>query len=347
MVPIHQSRGPPVIRAGHMNGWYEQLMHRIALAAAVLTLLGLSVVAGNAPSANAFSREGLPVEYLDVYSTSMGRNVRVQFQPATDPVTPGAQKAVYLLDGMRARDDYNGWDIETPAFEWFYNSGVATVMPVGGQSSFYSDWYSPSSFNSQAFTYKWETFLTGELPQWLAANKGVSMTGNGVVGLSMSGGAALILSAYHPAQFKYAASLSGFLNPSALLMQQAIRVAMLDAGGYNVDNMWGAPWDAAWKRNDPITQVSRIVANGTRLWIYCAPGGNSAINTNPDPNQQFNADSLEGMAIKSNKDFAEAYTKAGGRNATFQFPAAGNHAWPYWSAELQALKPDLIATLNR
>ena len=150
---------------------------------------------------------------------------------------------MYLLDGMRARDDYNGWDVETPAFEWFYDSGVAAVMPVGGQSSFYSDWYSPSSFNSQAYTYKWETFLTAELPQWLAANKQVSMTGNGIVGLSMSGGAALILSAYHPGQFTYAASLSGFLNPSALLMQQAIRVAMLDAGGYNVDNMWGAPWD--------------------------------------------------------------------------------------------------------
>ena len=38
--------------------------------------------------------------------------------------------------------------------------------------------------------------------------------------------------------------------------------------------------------------------------------------------------------------------KAGGSNATFQFPAAGNHAWPYWGAQLQALKPDLIATLN-
>jgi diacylglycerol O-acyltransferase / trehalose O-mycolyltransferase len=220
------------------------------------------------------------------------------------------------------------------------------VMPVGGQSSFYSDWYSPSSFNNQAYTYKWETFLTSELPQWLAANKGVSMTGNGVVGLSMSGSAALILSAYHPGQFSYAASLSGFLNPSALLMQQAIRVAMLDAGGYNVDNMWGAPWDSAWKRNDPIKQVNKIVANGTRLWVYCAPGGNSPINANPDPNQQFNADSLEGMAIKSNKDFADAYAKAGGRNATFQFPSAGNHAWPYWATQLQALKPDLIATLN-
>jgi diacylglycerol O-acyltransferase/trehalose O-mycolyltransferase len=325
------------------------LRRTLVATAAALTLPALTAVVDGAPSAHAFSREGLPVEYLDVYSTSMGRNIRVQFQPggAAAP-TSGASgaKAVYMLDGMRAQDDYSGWDINTPAFEWFYQSGVSVVMPVGGQSSFYTDWYSPSSFNKQTYTYKWETFLTGELPQWLATNKQISTTGNGVVGLSMSGGAALILSAYHPAQFKYAASLSGFLNPSALFMQQAIRVAMLDAGGYNVDNMWGPPWDQAWKRNDPIKQVGKIVANGTRLWVYCAPGGTTALDANADPNQQFNADSLEGMAIKSNKDFQEAYAKAGGSNATFVFPSAGNHAWPYWGQQLTALKPDLIATLN-
>jgi diacylglycerol O-acyltransferase / trehalose O-mycolyltransferase len=344
-------------RPSVVNAAPNRLRRFTAIAAALLTLPALTAVFGGTPNANAFSREGLPVEYLDVYSTSMGRNIRVQFQPAVAPAAPtpapapaaapaAPSKAVYLLDGMRARDDYNGWDVETPAFEWFYNSGVAVVMPVGGQSSFYTDWYSPSSFNKQTYTYKWETFLTSELPLWLASNKQVSMTGNGVVGLSMSGGSALILSAYHAGQFKYAASLSGFLNPSALLMQQAIRVAMLDAGSYNVDNMWGAPWDSAWKRNDPIKQVSRIVGNGTRLWVYCAPGGNSPVNPNPDPNQQFNADSLEGMAIKSNKDFQEAYAKAGGSNATFVFPPAGNHAWPYWATQLQTLKPDLIATLN-
>ena len=45
------------------------------------------------------------------------------------------------------------------------NSGISVVMPVGGQSSFYTDWYSPSSFNKQTYTYKWETFLTSELPR--------------------------------------------------------------------------------------------------------------------------------------------------------------------------------------
>ncbi|MDT5071231.1 MAG: diacylglycerol O-acyltransferase / trehalose O-mycolyltransferase [Mycobacterium sp.] len=336
-----------------------------------MTLLG--DVSGGTPMASAFSREGLPVEYLDVYSAAMGRNVRVQFQPGAaaaatlettaegTPATPASEptgvphtpaaaatppsKAVYLLDGLRAQDDFNGWDINTPAFEWFYQSGVSVVMPVGGQSSFYTDWYSPSSFNDQTYTYKWETFLTQELPAYLASTKQVSTTGNGIVGLSMAGGAGLILSAYHPAQFSYAASLSGFLNPSTLFMKQAIRVAMLDAGGYNVDDMWGPPWDSAWKRNDPVVQVDRIVANRTRLWIYCAPGG-GPLDENVDPGQSFNANSLESLAINSNKRFQEKYAKAGGSNATFVFPPEGNHSWAYWGQQLQALKPDLIATLN-
>jgi diacylglycerol O-acyltransferase/trehalose O-mycolyltransferase len=276
----------------------------------------------------------------------MGRNIRVQFQGSGDPAAGTPSKAVYLLDGLRAQDDYSGWDINTPAFEWFYGAGISVVMPVGGQSSFYSDWYSQSNFNNQPYTYKWETFLTSELPSYLAANHQVSPTGNAVVGLSMSGGAALILSAYHPGQFAYAASLSGFLNPSSAFMKQAIRVAMLDAGGYNVDNMWGPPWDAAWMRNDPVEQVGRIVANGTRLWVYCAPGGQTPLDENADPNQTLSATSLESLAIGSNKRFQQRYLAAGGKNATFDFPASGSHSWVYWGAQVQALKPDLIATVG-
>src|SRR5690348_2134672 len=97
-------------RPSALNAVPFRLRRLLAVTAALLTLPALSVVVGGSPSANAFSREGLPVEYLDVYSTSMGRNIRVQFQPAG----AASSKAVYLLDGMRARDDYNGWDIETP-----------------------------------------------------------------------------------------------------------------------------------------------------------------------------------------------------------------------------------------
>jgi len=155
-------------RTSVVNAVQYRLRRLLAIAAAVFTVPALAVIVGSAPNANAFSREGLTVEYLDVYSTAMGRNIRVQFQPggaaaptsspgggaAAPTSSPGGTKAVYLLDGMRAQDDYSGWDINTPAFEWFYQSGISTVMPVGGQSSFYTDWYSPSSFNKQPYTYK-------------------------------------------------------------------------------------------------------------------------------------------------------------------------------------------------
>ncbi|EUA35640.1 antigen 85-B [Mycobacterium xenopi 3993] len=159
--------------------------------------------------ARAFSRPGLPVEYLQVPSAAMGRSIKVQFQSG-GPNSP----AVYALDGLRAQDDYNGWDINTPAFEWYYQSGLSLVMPVGGQSSFYSDWYNPACGKAGCTTYKWETFLTSELPGYLASQKSVKPTGSAAVGISMAGSAALILAVYHPQQFVYAGSLSALMDPS-------------------------------------------------------------------------------------------------------------------------------------
>ena len=187
-----------------MKSWLVRIS-AVLLAA----LLPVSVV--ETPTAAAYSRKGLPVENLEVPSPSMGRDIKIQFQKGT------GSHAVYLLDGLRARDDYNGWDLETQAFEWFYQSPLSIVMPVGGQSSFYTDWYQPACGNNGCQTYKWETFLTSELPQWLASNKGVSQNGNAAVGLSMSGNSAMILSVYHPQEFIYAGSLSAFLNAGLLL----------------------------------------------------------------------------------------------------------------------------------
>ncbi len=81
-------------------------------------MLPALVMAGPAPTAfAAYSRDGLPVERLQVPSAAMGRDITVQFQG-------GGPHAVYLLDGLRAQDDANGWDINTAAFEWFYNSSM-------------------------------------------------------------------------------------------------------------------------------------------------------------------------------------------------------------------------------
>ena len=101
-------------------------LRRLAVGAVTAaTLPGLIGFVGGSATAGAFSRPGLPVEYLDVFSAAMNRNIRIQFQG-------GGPHAVYMLDGLRAQDDYNGWDVNTPAFEWYYGSGLSVVMPVGG-----------------------------------------------------------------------------------------------------------------------------------------------------------------------------------------------------------------------
>src|ERR1700720_1158620 len=123
-----------------LRGAAARLPRRLAIATIGAALLaGLVGVVGGSATAGAFSRKGLPVEYLQVPSAGMGRDIKVQFQSG------GANSpAAYLLDGLRAQDDFNGWDINTPAFEWYYQSGLSIVMPVGGQSSFHTDWYRPA-----------------------------------------------------------------------------------------------------------------------------------------------------------------------------------------------------------
>ncbi|SNW18490.1 putative esterase [Mycolicibacterium thermoresistibile] len=315
------------------NGSYRHWFRRLGAVIAALVLLpALTAVVGAMPRAQAAP------ETLMVPSPSMGRDIPVQFQG-------GGEKAVYLLDGMRARDDRNGWDIETGAFSWFEGSGLSVVAPVGGMSSFYTDWYGPAVGNGRTQTYKWETFLTSELPAWLAENRGVSPSGNAVVGVSMSGSSALILAAYHPGQFSYAGSLSGYLNLSEDYWPLLIAVAMADAGGFNALDMWGPYGGPAWQRNDPMLQVGRLVANGTRIWVYTGNGNPTELDAGLG-DAQIPAQFLEGLTVRTSREFQRAYQRAGGTNAVFNFPASGTHSWGYWGGQLQAMIPDIQRTLG-
>ena len=313
----------------------------LAVATALAGLLSgfIDATGGSAISAG-FSSASAPVEQLDVPSAAMGRTIRIEFESGG----PNSH-SVYLLDSMEAGDDYNGWDINTAAFDWFNGSGLSLVMPVGGKSSFYSDWYGPAVGNGGTYTYNWETFLTQELPKWLADNKSVNPTGNAVVGLSMGGSSALVLAAYHPQQFVYAGSLSGFLNLSQGQWPGMVTIAMKWDGGFSPEAMWGPPGDPAWARNDPTVNVGRLVANSTRIWVYCGNG----TPTDPalaSPNAPIaGLGFLEGFAIDSNRAFQDAYLAAGGRNGVFNFPD-GIHSWGYWGQQLQQMKPDIQRVLG-
>ncbi|MCV7434968.1 esterase family protein [Mycolicibacterium bacteremicum] len=322
-----------------MQNVLSRWMRRIgAAAAAALVVPGAIALAGETATAGAFSRPGLPVEYLMVPSAGMGRDIKIQFQSGGEN-----SPAVYLLDGLRAQDDFNGWDINTQAFEWFLDSGLSVVMPVGGQSSFYADWYAPARNKGPTVTYKWETFLTQELPAYLQANKAVKPTGSAAVGLSMAGSSALNLATWHPQQFIYAGSMSGFLNPSEGWWPFLINISMGDAGGFKADDMWGKTQDpnSGWKRNDPMVNIPTLVANNTRLWVYCGNGQPNELGGGDLP-----ATFLEDLTIRTNITFRDNYLAAGGSNGVFNFPDNGTHNWAYWGRELQAMLPDLQRVLK-
>ncbi len=199
-------------------------------------------------------------------------------------------------------------------------------MPVGGQSSFYSDWYKPACGKAGCQTYKWETFLTQELPAYLATQKQVKPTGSAAVGLSMAGSAALTLAIYHPPeQFPpYAGALSGFLNLSEGWWPMLVNLSMGDAGGFKANDMWGGPTEdpnSAWKRNDPMVNIQKLIDNNTRIWIYCGDGKPSDLDAGTSSGNLFNAKFLESFTLRTNKTFRDTYLANGGTNGgVFNFP---------------------------
>ncbi|MEU1206455.1 alpha/beta hydrolase family protein [Nocardia sp. NPDC005825] len=275
-------------------------------------------------------------------------------------------RVVYLLDGMRAREDLNGWEIETNVAQALMDANINVVMPVGGASSFYADWTQPSTFlgmkpgtapgdvtgsgassvfsggPGKSYTYKWETFVTSDLRNALRDRLGFSPTRNGVVGVSMSGSAALMLAAFHPDQFSYASSNSGVPNMSTPGMRAAIRAAMLDCGGYNVDAL--ASSEARWQHLDPAVFATRLKANNTRLWISAAsaiPGGGdiSAMATKEGMG-------IEAVALASTRMFQARLAVVGLGNVTYDFPPTGIHNWHTWEPQLIKQLPDLSSHIG-
>lgn len=317
---------------------------RAKVVAAVCALafpLGAAVAGVSAPAQASFDPGG-----FDFWVESSMGPIKSRVFRAADGNT---QRVVYALDGLRARNDLSGWEIDTDISRILTAWNINVVMPVGGQSSFYSDWVAASNTNGQAVPYAWETFLTRDLRNALAGRLGFNPRGNGVFGLSMGGSAALVLAAYHPDQFRYAGSYSGYLNISAPGMKEGLRAAMLDAGGYNIDAMWGPPWSELWLRNDPFVFAHLLRANGTRLWISCGnglPGHRDQVRAPIDAYNIGNAMGLESIALANTRAFQVRLDSLGPTNVHFDYTPDGVHSWPYWQDQVLNMLPDLSANIG-
>jgi S-formylglutathione hydrolase FrmB len=285
--------------------------------AAVLGLAFLTPVSsGAAKAAN--------VENLMVPSAAMGRDIPVAFMG-------GGPHAVYLLDAFNAGDAVSNWVTAGNAMNTLAGKGISVAAPAGGAYSLYTDW-------EQDGSRQWETFLSSELPNWLAANKGLAPGGHAVVGAAQGGTGALMMAEFHPDRFRYAGSMSGFLYPSNTTVNGAITEGMMRYGGVNTQAMWGAAQLGRWKWHDPYVHAGDLVNNNTRVWIF-----SPQTLTASDPAAMIGyADQAQG----TNSSFFAYYKQVGGHNAHFDLPPSGDHGWSSWGPELGAMSGDLAANIR-
>ncbi|NKZ74711.1 esterase family protein [Rhodococcus hoagii] len=160
-------------------------------------------------------------------------DIKVQVQWAAR----GGNASLYLLDGMRARNDRNAWSFETNAMEQFALDNVTLVMPWAAKPASIRTGTTPAiSMLSRSPTNGRRSYSRTAR---LSANFGVDRTNTGVVGLSMGGTAAMTLAAYHREPVPIRRLAVGLSEYDGRGMREAIRIAMYDAGRYNADSMWG------------------------------------------------------------------------------------------------------------
>lgn len=292
--------------------------------------LGVTLVRAVLAAAVMWAASALPgakaeaVEYLMVPSGAMGRDIPVAFMG-------GGPHAVYLLDAFDAGDTVSNWVTVGNAINTLGGKGISVVAPAGGAYSFYTNW-------EQDGGRQWETFLSSELPDWLAANKGLAPNRHALVGAAQGGTGALTLAAFHPDRFSYAGSMSGFLYPSATTVDGAITDGMNRFGGVDTRNMWGLPQLGRWKWHDPNVHVALLADNNTRIWVF-SPGALTA----SDPAAMIG---YPDQAQGTNRQFYQHYRDVGGHNGHFDFPPGGDHGWPSWAPELGAMSGDLVAAIK-
>jgi S-formylglutathione hydrolase FrmB len=265
-----------------------------------------------------------PIEYLQVPSAAMGRDIPVAF-------LAGGPHAVYLLDAFNAAPDVSNWVTAGAAFTTLAGKGISVAAPAGGAYSMYTDW-------EQDGSRQWQTFLCDELPNWLAANKGLAPNGHAIVGAAQGGSGAMEAATFRPDRFRYAGSMSGYLAPERTGVDGAITAGLQQFGGVDIRNMWGLPQLGRWKWHSPNVHAQLLVNSNMRLWIY-----SPQTLTASDPAAMIGYPEI---AQGTNRTFYAQYRAVSGANGHFDFPQTGDHGWSSWAPELAAMSNDLAQTIR-
>ncbi|AZG45065.1 alpha/beta hydrolase [Gordonia insulae] len=288
-----------------------------------------------------WDKSGNYVQNCKVWSQSQNKYVIVQIRASS-----GSDNGVYLLDGMRASEERSAWTTDVQAAKVYdAKSDTTLVMPVGGASSFYTDW--DAGAGDKNTTIKEETFLTDELPDYLAENFGVSKNNNAIIGLSMSGGPAVTLAERHPEQFKVVQAMSGYYQTDNPLGALGVFGSQTLVSNYTngIVNMWGQPGSQRWTDNDPSKNVNKLKENGQTLIIS---SGNGFLTPSEmaklSQQDQISAMALEILSAVSTVLMQLQAAQSGA--SVISLPNYGGHTWENWGRGLADGKDHVLEALR-
>jgi S-formylglutathione hydrolase FrmB len=200
------------------------------------------------------------VDTISFYSASMHRPMKtVIILPGDPPQSTGnasvalAHPVVYLLHGYSG--DYSDWIKKVPAITAYADQyHLIIVCPDGGFAGWYFD--SPVKKNSN-----YETFITGELVQWVDQHYHTvkSRKGRAIMGLSMGGHGALYLAILHQDLFGAAGSMSGAVDITGL------------AGSFGIQDLLGpySEYPKRWEAHSVLYLTHRLVNDSLKIIIDC------------------------------------------------------------------------------
>ncbi|MGA9872734.1 MAG: alpha/beta hydrolase family protein [Rhodococcus sp. (in: high G+C Gram-positive bacteria)] len=280
-----------------------------------------------------------------VFVESAAMNKVVQVQVLLPRAQSVSRPTLYVLDGVSAGKESNyvesTWTQKTDIVDFFADKNVNVVLPVGGSSSYYTDWNVPDPVLG---VNKWETFLTSELPPLINARFSGNGT-NAIAGVSMGAQAAMDLITRHPGLYNGVAGLSGCYDNSQNNLKDAVRATVATNGG-NASNMWGENSDPRWVEHDPSRNAEAL--RGKDIYISVGTGLPGPYELGPG------GSGIEAAAMGGPLEAAALYctTLFDTRLRSLDIPATvtyrpyGIHQWPYWQDDLREAWPTLERALD-
>lgn len=231
------------------------------------------------------------VDTIDVPSNAMHRNIK------TVIIKPNSYKenkqfpVVYLLHG--AFGSYNSWILKVPHIKQMVDDmQMIIVCPDGGRTS----WYFDSPIDS---SFKFETFIGTELPQFIDANfKTIAnRKARAITGFSMGGHGGIFIAFRHADIFSGCGSTSGALHVTVITRGYEVEKRLGDTG---INKKYWNDWSA-------LNVIEKKPSDSLSIIIDCG---------------------TEDRVMPMNRAMHEKMLKLNIAHDYTERP--GNHDWHYW-----------------